>query len=418
MVLGVGSCGVGADWPRWRGPTNDGRVPAGAVAWPVELPPELGEVWKVPAGEGLASPVVAGGRVMAFDNQGGRETLRALDASTGRELWRADVDEPFSDTQGPTGPRNTPVIDGDLVYAVSCRGELQCRRVADGSLVWRTNFVRDLGATFVGERGTAPGASRHGNNGSPLVDGDHLIVCVGGEPDAGVVAFHKRTGAVVWKSTGDGAAYAPPVVATVQGVPQVIAFVVPGVIGLHRETGAELWRVPVKTAFARHVTTPVVHGDLVVVSSHEAGLLGLRLKRDDGAWSAEMAWSSKEAAMNFASPVEVGGTLYGVGPARNLVAVDLETGRLRWSQTGVFITSPGNAYGGFLVQGDRVLVLTDGGELVLFAADPAGYREMGRAQVTGTNWCLPAYADGVVYLRDGLRQEGSWTAVRVGRASP
>lgn len=415
LLLTALSCLVvpaSADWPNWRGPGHDGHAPPESAAL-TSLPANPAVLWNIPAGEGLASPVVAGGRVLAFDNQGGRETLRALDAATGAELWRADIDEPFSDSQGPTGPRNTPTLDGDRVYAVSCRGELQCRRVTDGSLVWRANYVKDFGAEFIGERGLAPGAARHGNNGSPLIDGDHLIVPVGGRPGAGVVCFDKRTGAVIWKSTDDQAGYAPAVVGTLHGTPQVVCFTALGVVGLDRVSGRELWRVPVKTSFARHVTTPILHRDLVIVSSHEAGLLGIRVSRQDGAWSSEPAWTSKDAAMNFASPVAVGDHLYGVGPARDLVCVEMATGRLAWSRTGILTTSPGNAYAGFVAIQDRILALTDGGELVLFAADPAAYREHGRAQVASLNWCYPAYSDGVVYLRDGLRQTGRWRAVRV-----
>lgn len=401
-----------ADWPRWRGPANTGHAPA--TTRPLTtLPAEPTVLWQTPAGEGLASPVVANGRVLAFDTQDGQETLRALSATDGRELWRATIDTPFSDSQGPTGPRNTPVIDGNHVYAVSCRGELQCRLAADGSLVWRTSFVKDHQAVFVGESGNAPGATRHGNNASPLIDGDHLLALVGGTNGAGVVCFAKTTGAVVWKSTSDQAGYAPPVVATVHGEPQVLAFTVNGLVGLRRSDGRELWRFPIRTAFARHVTTPVVHGDLVIVSSHQAGLFGIRISRDGDTWSASAAWSGKDAAMNFASPVAVANHLYGVGPRKNLVCVDMADSRIAWSRDSFFVTGADKAHAGFIVVGSEILCLTDSGELVLFAADPAAYRELGRVQVAGTNWTNPALADDVLYLRDGFKANGRWKAIRL-----
>lgn len=401
-----------ADWPRWRGPANDGHAPAGSIALEA-LPPEASFPWQVPAGEGLASPVVAHGRVFAFDNQDGQETLRALSVDTGRELWRAPVDAPFSDSQGPTGPRNTPVVDDDVVYAVSCRGELQCRSTADGALLWRTSFVKDHQAVFIGESGSAPGASRHGNNGSPLVDGEHLLVNVGGTNGAGVVCFAKRTGAVVWKSTSDQAGYAPPVVAELHGERQVLSFTAAGLVGLRRSDGLERWRFPIRTGFARHVTTPVVQGDIAVVSSHQAGLFGIRITRDGDTWNAATAWSGKESAINYASPVAVDGYLYGVGPRKNLICIEIASGKLQWSRDGVFMTSGDKTYGGFIAIGNRILTLTDSGELVLFAANPANYQELGRIQVAGANWTNPALADGVVYLRDGLKQTGQWKAVRV-----
>lgn len=405
-----------ADWPRWRGPANDGHAPAGTPALEA-LPDEPRVLWQVPAGPGLASPVVAGGVVLAFDAQDGMETLRALDARTGAERWRAAIDEPFSDSQGPTGPRGTPLVDGDLAYALSSRGELHCRALADGKLLWRVNYQTNFGATFTGERGNTPGAARHGNTGAPLVDGPHLLVQPGGTNGAGVACLDKLSGAVVWQSLDDMAGYTPPVVAELAGRRQVIAFTAEGVVGLDRRDGRELWRVPVRTAFGRHAATPVVVGDLVLAGSHQAGLLGLRVTAEGDGCRVETMWTSREAAPNFASPVTVGGHVYGLGPARNVVCVEAATGMMKWSQTGVFTTSPDKAFGGFLVLGRRILALTDTGEAVLFDADPAAYRERGRVQVAGVNWCNPAYADGVLYLRDGLRQDGTWRAVRLAEAA-
>jgi outer membrane protein assembly factor BamB len=161
------------------------------------------------------------------------------------------------------------------------------------------------------------------------------------------------------------------------------------------------------------VTTPVVHGDLVVVSSHQAGLFGIRVAKDGDAWSATAAWSGKEAVINYASPVAIDGYLYGVGPKKNLICLEIASGKLQWSRDGVFLTSADKTYGGFMVIGNRVLILTDSGELVLVAAEPAAYRELGRVQVAAANWTNPALSDDVVYLRDGLKQTGQWKAVRI-----
>ena len=410
VLVSVGA----ADWPRWRGPAGDGHAPGGTPILP-DLPPEPRILWQVPAGPGLASPVVGGGVVLAFDTQDGQETLRALDAISGVERWRAAIDAPFSDSQGPTGPRCTPLIDGDRAYAVSCRGELQCRTLMDGRKLWQVNYGNDFGAVFVGEKGNTPGAARHGNNGSPLVDGHHLIACAGGTNGAGVVCLDKLTGAVVWKSLSDQAGYAPPVVAELAGRRQVIVFTADGLVGLDRRDGRELWRVPVKTAFARHVATPLVQGELVIAGSHQSGLLGVRVVHEGNEWKATTVWARKDAAPNFSSPVLVGDRVYGLGPVKNVVCVNADTGALDWSESGLVSTSADKAYSAFLVVGTHILLLTDTGELVLFAADPAAYRELGRAQITGVNWCNPAFANEVLYLRDGLKRDGTWRAVELAK---
>lgn len=396
------------DWPRWRGPSNTGVV-ADQKDWLQKLPAEAKPLWKIPAGPGFSSPVVEGDHVLFLDNQDAKETIHLLSAKDGSSRWKETLDTTFKDSQGPPGPRCTPVLDGPLLFAQSSQGELQCRQVADGKLVWRTNFS-DFGAKFIGEKGNAPGAVRHGNNGSPLVDGDRLFVQVGGT-NASVVCFEKKTGKVVWASESDIPGYAAPFLATVAGVRQLLSFTSDGLIGLDAKTGKLLWRFPVKTAFARHVTTPVVLDDIVVISSHQVGLIGIRISKDGAGQKAEQAWLNKDAAMNFSSPVLVGGHIYGLGPKKDVVCVEAATGKLAWAQTGLIASSADKAHGGFIAMGDRILVLNDSGEAILFGADPKAYAESGRLQVCGVTWCNPAYASGVLYLRDGIKAGGELLAV-------
>jgi outer membrane protein assembly factor BamB len=393
------------DWPQWRGPDRTGHVPADAAV-PTELPAEPEVTWKIEIGEGLASPIVADGTVFYFDNRDDKETLHAIDAQSAEEKWKVEVDNVFRDNQGPPGPRSTPMVDGDRIYAVSCRGELQCRQVENGDLIWRTSFTNDFSAVFIGETGNIKGASRHGNNGTPLIVGDRLYVCVGGTDGEGIVCFNKHDGTVIWKSQNDRAAYAPPVMATLAGKRQLIGYTVDGLLGLDPEGGRLLWRVPMSSPYGRHVITPIVREDLVVTSSHLAGMLAARVTTDGKDFSADEAWVNKESAINFSHPVAVGDYLYGIGPNKNLMCVQISTGKQQWSQQGHFISSAGKAYAGFIVMHGNILMLTDGGLLVLFEAKPDEYREIGRAQVCGFNWCNPAYANGRFYLRDGLKSQG------------
>lgn len=401
ILVSIFSCRSQAadDWPQWRGPARDGHVAAG-VAVPQALPGTANVLWRGPLGEGVASPVVCAGRVIYTDAAEGKEMLHVAEAATGKELWHAAIDDLHKDTQTKPGPRCTPVTDGERVYAQSCRSQLRCFNLADGKELWATNYVKDLGASFIGEKGRAPGASRHGYNGSPLIDGDHLIVEAGGK-GAAVVCFDKRTGAIVWKSRDEMPGYAAPTIATLAGSRQLLCFMATGVTALDPADGKLLWQSPVKTDFGRHVTTPVVVGDMVVVSSFQAGLIGIKLTREGDGYKAERAWTSKESATNFSCPVAVGKYVFTLGPDRDIVCVDAATGKQAWAKEGLFTTSaPGNSHAGMLVMGSNVLTLTDGGELVLFPADPAGFKQISRTPVCGKNWCNPAYADGRLYLRD------------------
>ena len=388
----------GEDWPQWRGPERTGYVSAGAAV-PSALPGSPNVLWHIPLGNGVASPVVSGGKVFYLDHQDGKEIVHAANAKDGGVLWSVPLDDVHKDGQSPPGPRCTPLADGDRVYAQSCRGELQCLSAADGKVIWRTNYVKDFGATFIGEKGKAEGAQRHGNTGSPLVDGEHLIAEAGG-PGASIICFDKKTGQIIWKSQSNIPGYAPPIIATVAGVRQVIGFMADGVMGLDRADGKLLWHVPMKTGFARHVTTPVVVDDIVMVASHQIGLIGVKVVKAGDGLKAELAWTSKDSAVNFSSPVAVGQYLYGLGPNKNLICVDSKTGVQAWSQDGFITGDAGKAHVGMIVMGGNILILNDDGQLALVAADPTAFREISRTRVGTKNWCNPAYAEGNLYLRD------------------
>lgn len=402
----------GGDWPQWRGPARDGHVLSGARV-PSALPADPKVIWRLKIGEGFASPLVAGGKVFYFDNQAGKETLHAIDAADHRELWRATIDDTFEDGQGPPGPRCVPLVEGERVYAQSGKGELQCLRVADGKLIWRVNFLQDFGASFIGEDSKVPGAAEHGYTAVPVIDGERLIACVGGTNGAGVVCFDKRTGKLVWKSQDDLASYSAPIVATLAGVKQAVCFTVEGLIGLDVNDGKLLWRLPHKSSYGRNVTTPVVAGDWIVTGSYQNGSIGVKISADGTGQRAEQVWLNKAAAMNFTSPIVFGQHVYGLGPAKNLFCLEVETGKIIWSKEGYFNTAPNAAYAAFLGLGKNILVSTDGGQLILIAADPAEFRELSRAQVCGLNWCSPAYADGRLYIRDGITTTGNLFCVEL-----
>lgn len=398
ILFGIAACAGGFDWAQWRGPERTGYVPAGEKV-PAILPAPLKVLWHQEVGFAVASPVVADGRVFHLDNVNGRETVHALDARNGDELWAVDLDKATQDLQSASGPRTTPLVDRGRVFCQSCRGTLKVLNAADGKLIWETNYVKDFGSIFIGEKGKAEGASRHGHTAAPLIDGEHLIAEVGG-PGAGVVCFDKATGKVIWKSQDDMAGYAAPILATIAGKKQLIAFMADGLIGLDSADGALLWRVPLKTRLGRHAVTPVVVGDRVVVSSHQIGMVGVQVSKEGSVFKANIAWTNKAAPINFASPVTVGPYLYGVGPNKNLICIDTNTGAQMWSKDNFFSSSGGKAYAGMIVMGENILILADDGQLVLMAADPKAYDEISRAQGCGKNWCSPAYADGKLYLRD------------------
>jgi len=137
-----------------------------------------------------------------------------------------------------------------------------------------------------------------------------------------------------------------------------------------------------------------------MVASHQLGLFATRITASPDGLAAQEAWRNKSMKINFTSPVEIDDHLYGLGASKDVVCISSKTGEVAWTKTGLIQTSADRAEAGFLVMGKNVLMLSDSGELVFFAADPSGYKEISRVQACGANWCNPAYADGRLYLRD------------------
>ncbi len=391
------------DWPQWRGPTRDGVLPANGLALN-RLPDEPKVVWKIKSGEGLSSPVVAGGTVFHFENRGGKETMVALSAADGSEKWAKGLAPVFEDGQGPRGPRCTPVVDGDQVFAQCSRGTLHCLDAQNGRVQWEIDYAQ-LGMRFIGEKGRVPGAKRHGFTCAPLVIGNAIYITVGGK-GAGIVCIDKDTGKTIWSALDYQSGYAPPIPVTLAGRQQFVCFFVEGAVGVGVRNGEELWKVPLTTDYGRHVAAPMVHGDTVIVGSHQTGLQGITITMDGNRLKAERVWKNIEAQPNITHGVRVGGHYYGIGDPAKLVCVDIATGKTAWSDDSLFFPDAKRAMAAFIVMGQNILALTSGGELCLFEASPNGFNELGRTQACGINWCMPAYVDGRLFVRDGIKKKG------------
>jgi len=389
----------GRDWPQWRGPNRDGHVPPGSPEI-VSLPRELKPVWKQPIGTGFSSPVVAGTALICADEQNHQETLHRLEAATGKEIWKTAFADAVGDEWG-RGPRSTPFIDGDRIYFHSMNGEFRCFGLDDGKPRWGLSY-KEFGVNFLGSKAGEGTASRRGNNGSGIVEGDYVYVPVGAK-GASIVCCDKLTGKQIWKALNDEAAYSSFVVATIAGTKQLVAFTADALAGLDLQTGKQLWRVPFHTDAKRHASTPVINGDTVTVNSQTIGLVCTKIGREGEGFTATQLWANKQLKINLATPVLVDGYLYTYGSIRtkNYVCVDAKTGAVQWMQDGFGIGKDQKDYASTICTGKNLLVLTYDGQLVLIAPNPAKYTELGRVQVCGNTWSHPALANGKLYVRDG-----------------
>ena len=374
-----------AGWPQWRGPGRDGSLGALALtSWPAQLTRK----WEVTVGSGHASPAVAGNRVIAFSREADREIVRALDLSSGRELWRADYPaayavNPAAAKHGP-GPKATPAIAGGRVFTFGIAGVLSAFDLASGKLLWRTQPPKSLP-----EYGTAS---------SPMVDGTSVIAHVGGLNNGAITAFDAAKGALRWQWTGDGPGYASPVVGTIGGVRQVVTLTQKLLVGLNASTGALLWQVPFSTEFNENAVTPIVRGDLVIFSGVNKPLTAIRIRREAAKWTASPVWTNDQLPLYMSSPVMVGGTLFGLTHRNRgqIFALDAATGRTLWTTKGRDGESAS-----FVGNRSWLLVSTTNGELVIVQPDGGAYKEIRRYTIAGSAvWAHPAIAGRSIIIKD------------------
>jgi outer membrane protein assembly factor BamB len=390
-----------ADWPQWRGPNRNSVVQDTRHALDT-LPKDPKARWQIDVGPGLSSPVIARGELVYLDAQNEQETAHCLDAATGRSIWNTTVGPAASYSPAfGGGPRCTPLIDGDRVYVQSGMGEFRCISLADGKMIWGVSFAADYGATFLGKSGGAldakeTGARQHGNNGSAAIDGDRVFVPVGSPNGATLVCFDKRNGREIWRVGNDNTAYSSVMVATLAGVRQVVHFTAEALMGVDAVSGKLLWRVPPKAHAKRHTCTPVISGDDVLIASTNIGTEKLHIERRGASFTAEAAWTNVECKTMLTTPILVGKSLFTLGPGdhASLICLDFDTGRQLWAQPGF------GDYVSLTAVNDKVLVLNSNGEAALIKAEPSKYEELGRTQLCGQTWASPAYADGVIYVKD------------------
>jgi outer membrane protein assembly factor BamB len=376
---------LAADWPQFLGPNRDSASPEKVPAW--TDPPKV--LWRQPVGEGHSSPVVAGGVAYTFYQPRGRDAdaLAAFDAKSGERKWERSYDRAKFTPPYGSGPRGTPTVDGGKVYTLGNTGVLACWDAKTGDVAWKVDTLKEFNAKNL----------FFGVSTSPTVVGDKVVVMVGGKGH-GIVAFDKATGKVAWAATDDPASYASPLPLG-RGEDTRLVFLTGSHLRALSAAGKELWAVPFKDKLNESSTTPVKAGELIVGSSVSAG--SIAVKPANG--KPEVAWRDETLTCYFSTPVGVGPHLYMVNGAATLLnpsitlrCVEAATGKVLWSKEKV-----GKYHAALVRTGDdKLLMLDDGGHLILLQPDPAGYKELARSKVCGPTWAHPALADGRLYVRD------------------
>ncbi|HKH70090.1 MAG TPA: PQQ-binding-like beta-propeller repeat protein [Vicinamibacterales bacterium] len=374
------------DWPQWRGPDRNGlSKETGLLSqWPRSGPPV---VWSAAMlGAGYGSIAVQRDRVYVQGMRNRQSVVSTLNRADGKLMWVRILGPAGENDRGP-GPRSTPTIDGDRVYALSETGDLACLRAADGTVIWQRNILKE----FKGENPYWLLSE------SPLIDGDHVIVTPGGR-GAGVVALDKMSGKTIWvsKELSDGAGYASPIVADVGGVRTIMNFTADAAVGVRAVDGKLMWRNSSPSNGTANIATPVYSdGKVFFTSSYGTGgaLLGLRASGNEV--RAQEIYFTRDMKNHHGGVVLVNGYIYGYNDSI-LTCLEFASGKMVWRDRSV-------GKGAVTYADGHLYILSENNVVGLVEATPAGYREKGRFSIADQglpSWAHPVVSGGRLYIRN------------------
>jgi outer membrane protein assembly factor BamB len=393
LVAAGWAAALADDWPRWRGPRADGTWRRGRIteSFPATGLPRL---WRQPIGPGYSGLAVAAGRVYTMDRPAApadRERIVCLDAATGQPVWEHVYEARYGKLDYGKGPRGAPTVLDGRVYTLGAVGHLLCLDARAGRVLWSHDLAAESGAKL----------PTWGFAAAPLVAGDLVIVHAALEPRGCFAAFDRRTGAEVWRSGGDPAGYATPILIRHAGEEILVGWTPEHVVALRPQTGEELWRVPYKVTYGVSIATPLFREGLVLVAGYWEGSKAIRLGRS--ASDAALAWEENRYLRGLMSqPLYRDGHAYLLDKQHGLVCFELRTGKMLWTDGNRLTPRNRNPQASLVWLGetDRAVALNASGELVLAELTPRGYRELGRAPVVGETWAHPAFAGEHVFARD------------------
>lgn len=403
-----------SDWPGFLGPqgTSVSTEKGIITPWP-KAGPRI--VWHKKIGTGYAAPSISQGKLYFFDRQGDQATLTCMKADSGDTIWTFRYPTDYEDRyRYNNGPRCCPVIDGELVYLHGVEGMLHCVRADTGKVVWKVDTREKFGIV----------QNFFGVGSTPVVEGDLLIVHVGGSPPgsdrqdfaelqgngSGVVAFDKRTGEIRYQLSNELASYASPVLATIGGRRWCFVFARGGLIAFDPKTGKQDFHFPwrAKDFESVNASNPVVVGDKVLISE-TYGPGGALLKVKPG--GCDVLWSDaakfkKSLECHWMTPIHHGGYVYGSSNRHefnaDLRCIELDTGKVMWREHGLTRTS-------LLMVDGHFVCLGEDGMLRLLKVNPQKYEEVSVAELldprTGAAllkfpcWAAPVLANGLLYVR-------------------
>jgi outer membrane protein assembly factor BamB len=352
---------------------------------PSSWPKELTQKWKIPVGEGVATPALVGDKLYVFTWQDGKEILRCMDAESGKELWKYDY--PATRASGPAsgfaGARSSPAVSDGKVLTLGVQGDLSCVDAKSGEKVWH--------------KGANLGHPKFFTSSSPVVLEGLCVAQFGGEGKGGIAAYKLESGNEKWKWTDDGTAYASPVVMTVDGTKMIVAETDKDIVGLGLTDGKLLWKVPYAvTGRGYNASTPIAEGQTVIFSGSNRGTRAIKIEKKDDGFASKELWDNKENSVIYNTPVVHDGLVFGLTSANSLFCINAE-GKTAWTSP---IKGKGG-YGSIVDAGPLLLSLTPVGQLVVCEASGKEFKEVASYKVSSTEtYAYPVLSGKRIYIKD------------------
>jgi len=379
------------DWPQWRGPTRNSQVIG--ERWPDSLDENhLKLSWEVEQGPSYSGPIVVGDRVFTTETDKRKtEVVYAYDKTTGDELWRTEwegaMKVPFFAASNGSWIRATPACDGETIYVAGMCDVLYALDCVTGNIRWNVDFKKRFDSPM----------PAFGFASSPLVHGNAIFVQAGG----GFVKLNKTTGETIWRVANDGggmfgSAFSSPIITTLQNNKILLVQTRKSLKGINPVTGDEVWSQDIEAFRGMNILTPTVHNETIFTSAHSGH--SQLWRHTDQSTSLEQIWSGKSQAY-MSSPVVVANYIYLHLRNQRIVCINLETGEEAWR------TTPFGKYQSMAVLDDKILVLDESGELLLFSANPKEFDLIDRRRVAESDtWGHIAISKNQIFIRrlDGL----------------
>jgi len=387
MLLVAGGADFG--WNQWRGPTRDGIV--GAEPWPDGLDQSrVTRLWRVELGPGYSGPIVVGDAVYVTETRDKKtEYVRALNRSTGMEIWQAgwegSLSVPFFAASNGSWIRSTPAFDEGRLFVAGMRDVLVCLDAQSGKELWKVDFMEAFKSPL----------PAFGFVSSPLVLGEAVYVQAAG----GFVKLEKATGTIVWRVLDDGggmsgSAFSSPYSTTLAGISQVLVQTREALAGVDPVNGTVLWKTPIEAFRGMNIVTPTVIDGQIFTTSYGGGSFLLAFDPNAAEKPVTNVWRNKIQGY-MSSPIIVANHAYVHLRNQRFACLDLTTGKEAW------ITTPFGRYWSMVRQGDRILALDETGDLRLLQASPEKYQLLGEAKVAEKeSWAHVAVVGSEIFVRD------------------